>query len=786
MNTNGAEADQPYAAAVQVYCALGWPSVLPIPAPDSNGHNGKWPPPAGFTGRKARTPSADEMSAWANTKPAHNVALHMSENLAEVCDGDWIVGVDVDGYKGDPGKTGADTMTEAQRRWGELEPTWRSTSRVDDPVSGIYFYRVPAGIRLQDVIKFGELGLGNVEIVQPHHRYAITWPSIHGEGRRYMWLGPAAAMVDSPPAPAQITARLPQAWIDALQVLEDSAGIKTSTNGEVYDVDQAITSGPMTTRVVERLNQAISDCAGGSRHDAVRDHVLVVLRYGRQGDTGVKAALTALEEAFVDAITPDRGDRVARKEWHNLVYSKRVAEELAVDDIADVCVMEGPATDDSDSDSDIDVDEQPDAQEPVASIDQVLPGVEEDFWTSRQSLTDIYEGSLARMCSPWGVLVHCVARALAAVPPCITLPPLIGGPGSLNWFGAVVAKSGGGKGGATAVARDLVPYPITVRNLGSGEGLVDAYCCKQDDAHPTGRIESVMFLADEVDTVAVLGNRQGATLISVLRSAFFGETLGFSYRGNNSHLDEHSYRLTLVVSVQPGRAGWILGDAHGGTPQRFLWFPGSDARVTKTPPEWKYPVLRVPGDDAWPFAMQLTVPEETKELVLTERAKNARGEQDALDGHAVFSREKFALGLALLDGRAEMTSEDWRLSGIAAAVSDHTRRWALQEVRLVAEQEAVERGRQRGIANHAARQSEEQRERENANRVRAWIVAQLTAAGEAGMTEGELRKAAPNRDRSVIKALLGGLAQAGYVKKIDRLGHDRSDRWVVVADAASA
>jgi hypothetical protein len=781
MSTNGAEADQPYATAVQVYCALGWPSVLPIPAPDNNGHNGKWPPPAGFTGRKARAPSAEEMSGWADTKPAHNVALHLSESLAEVCGGDWVVGIDIDSY-GD--KKGGETIAEAEERWGPLPPTWRSTSRPDDAVSGIRGFLIPAGIRLAGIIEFPDLGLTHVEIVQPHHRYMVAWPSIHAEGRRYVWFGPDGTLSELPPEPTQM-ARLPQAWIDALQVPEDSAATKAAANGTTYDVADAITTGPMSERVAKRLNDAIADCQGGSRHDTVRDHVLVLLRYGRQGDTGVRAALTALEGAFVDAIAPDRGERVARKEWRNFTYSKRVAEELASDEIADVCVMEGPATDGGNSDDDLIVD-QPVEQPSVVSIDEVLPTLEEDFWTSRQSLTDIYDGALARMCSPWGVLVHCVARALATVPPCITLPPLIGGPGSLNWFGAVVAKSGGGKGGAAAVARDLVPYPITVRNLGSGEGLVDAYCCKQDDAHPTGRIESVMFLADEIDTVAVLGNRQGATLMSVLRSAFFGETLGFSYRGNNSHLDEHSYRLTLVVSVQPGRAGWILGDTHGGTPQRFLWFPGSDARVTKTPPEWKYPVLRVPGDDVWPFAMQLTVPEETKELVLTERAKNARGEQDALDGHAMFSREKFALGLALLDGRSEMTSEDWRLSGIAAAVSDHTRRWALQEVRLVAEQEAVERGRQRGIANHAARQSEEQRELENANRVRAWIIAQLTVAGQAGMTEGDLRRAAPNRDRSVIKALLDGLAQAGYVKKIDRLGHDRSDRWVVVADAASA
>ena len=61
------------------------------------------------------------------------------------------------------------------------------------------------------------------------------------------------------------------------------------------------------------------------------------------------------------------------------------------------------------------------------------------------------------MASPWAVLAYTAARALAQVRPGIMLPPLIGGPGSLNWFAAIAAASGGGKGAAIAAARHLVP-----------------------------------------------------------------------------------------------------------------------------------------------------------------------------------------------------------------------------------------------------------------------------------------------------------------------------------------
>lgn len=71
-----------------------------------------------------------------------------------------------------------------------------------------------------------------------------------------------------------------------------------------------------------------------SRHDATRDHVLALLRYGKQGDTGVLPALKTLQWVFVDTVRPDRpgGRDQAVEEFRNFIYADRVARLLAQPD----------------------------------------------------------------------------------------------------------------------------------------------------------------------------------------------------------------------------------------------------------------------------------------------------------------------------------------------------------------------------------------------------------------------------------------------------------------------
>src|SRR5688572_18309711 len=170
MATGGRDApmtDGPYAEAAPIYLESGW---HPLPVPWGK----KWPPPIGMTGHDGHPPTSHTIQMWC-TKPAFtdkargNICLVMS---------DEIIGVDVDHYGS---KLGGDTLAELEKRLGPLPATVVSTAR-DDKISGIRFYRVPAGR------KWKESAGKDIEIIQRVHRYAMAWPSIHDKlGTEYRW-----------------------------------------------------------------------------------------------------------------------------------------------------------------------------------------------------------------------------------------------------------------------------------------------------------------------------------------------------------------------------------------------------------------------------------------------------------------------------------------------------------------------------------------------------------------------------------------------------------------------
>jgi hypothetical protein len=389
---------------------------------------------------------------------------------------------------------------------------------------------------------------------------------------------------------------------------------------------------------------------------------------------------------------------------------------------------------------------QPAAADAAAML--CVEHLENGFWTARQSLDAVYTTALARMSSPWAVLAYTTARALAQVRPCITLPPLIGVCGSLNWFAAVVAISGGGKGAASAAARSLVPDDVMIRNLGSGEGIVQAYVINGDT------YESIMFNVDEIDTITALGARNASTLMSVVRSGFTGETLGFSYadKTKRAHLDAHTYRMTIVMAVQPERAGGLLDAAAGGTPQRIMWFPATDRRITADTP-WPPDPLTLPTPGEWQYPREIVLPAEAEQLIKAEHVKRHQGDGAALDGHALFCREKFAYALAVLDGRVEMTDEDWQLSGVAAAVSTHIRDQVVDLLQQGRRRDAAEAGALHGISQEAADNERQLARDARTHRVLRRLLANLDNA-DGVMTNKQLTNSIAYRDRPALQAAL--------------------------------
>ncbi|MGO9157334.1 bifunctional DNA primase/polymerase [Mycobacterium sp.] len=299
-----------YAAAVPLYTERGWVGVLPLPP------GKKKDPPKGYTGHTGKVPTPEQIARWGRTKPYGNIALRLP---------DTVIGIDVDAY-GD--KTGGRTLAEAQSRWGELPPTVRSTSR-EDGVSGIRLYRVPAGTVLPGVIKLtldDRTETGDIEIIQHHHRYVIARPSIHPEGRLYQWLDENGQPTDIPAV--DDAPDLPAGWLDGLAELAPgtnrttkateapSGGTQAEAETQVVQ-DGAVTEGAMSPRVLARLQEALAACYGPSRFDTVRDHVLALVRYGEQGEPGVRVAGAALREVYIAAVAEDRdgGEAAAAAEF---------------------------------------------------------------------------------------------------------------------------------------------------------------------------------------------------------------------------------------------------------------------------------------------------------------------------------------------------------------------------------------------------------------------------------------------------------------------------------------
>ncbi|AEV52057.1 primase/polymerase [Rhodococcus phage REQ1] len=296
-----------YADAFDEYWNKGWKSVLWLPK------GKKFPPPSGYTGYDAAIPSYPDVMAWAEDHPDANLGLRFPAE---------IVGLDVDAY-GE--KTGASTIAEAMKRYGLLPPTVRSTSRTDS-TSGIRLYRKPADIPLHTQIKFPGLTIGNVEVVQDHHRYCVSWPSIHPEGRMYEWRDEKGNVVPVPSI--DDLPELPRPWIEGLRK-ESHAEI--TAHRDPFEALRQLPQGKMSEKVGEALRRAKTelDCEPGSRHDVANVNVLRLLRLAEKGERGVTEALESLRSQFVE-MTRDRNTEFeANAEFDRMVYGQRGHDLLA-------------------------------------------------------------------------------------------------------------------------------------------------------------------------------------------------------------------------------------------------------------------------------------------------------------------------------------------------------------------------------------------------------------------------------------------------------------------------
>ena len=718
------EAD-PLTAAL-AYAAAGW-YVLPVRTDTKHPGSvvgGGWP---SLSSRDPKT-----IAGWFAGSD-HGIALHCGRSGAVV--------LDVDEFDNIPDDVIAAIET--------TQCPYQST-RTDQPGRGHYLLANDTGRRIGNGL--GKLATGNKwGEVRGANGVIIVAPSVHPEGGEYRWQRTG----DVPPIPDYLADALP----------DSTNPESTATDAEIEKFFATHTETTKPEALIGLTKALTAKLAGGhSCHMSTLGVLTDAMAEAAAGYYDARTATRALYPIYRDTVTTGTSTgRILTKTEAKLSYAGIIAWAIGQAD-----ANAGKARDRI-------ADKYPDNVMPVTAEEILGPpktslpleDIEGHFWESRDSLKLIHDAALSKMCAPWAVLACCVARTLALIPPDVVLPDVIGGVGSLNWFAAIVAKSGGGKGAANAVASQLVPGDILTRGAGSGEGMIEAYNRK---AEPQDHITAILFSVDEVDSIASMQARSGQTTMSVIRSGFSGETLGYSYRGRASEkVDAHSYRMTMTVSVQPERAGGLFNGAGGGTPQRFQWFPGRDKRIKVDRPTWPTDSTGqrccLPQVDlrSLPYG-GMSIPAEAEALILQAREESNSGSNDeALDGHAVYCREKFAYALAIMDGRTTMNSDDWKLSGIAQDVSDWCRLRAQNALANAEASMAAERGRLRGVEGYEAEISRSVVATDDIKRTLKWAVGKLQASDGQRMKKRDLTQASTGRYRAKLtEAMLSGV-EAGLI-----------------------
>ena len=410
----------------------------------------------------------------------------------------------------------------------------------------------------------------------------------------------------------------------------------------------------------------------------------------------------------------------------------------------------------------------------LALVHNQSPTVDpERIWDARPRLRHIHDFARAQMACPWATLGVVLTRVVAATTPQIALPDFIGSYGTLNLYLGLVGGSAAGKGTATSTAEDAVPVgPITKAGIGSGKGIVHLFM-RREKAEQVQHNNRALLDVPEVDTFAGLGRRSGNILLPELRKAWSGEALGATNADKDKTLnvDRHSYRLCLILGIQPTRVGVLLDDAGGGTPQRFLWLPAHDPDApSETPP-------RLPPQP-WtlsppPTSARRVVSANGIGLVILDvcggaedttraiRLAHLRGQGGDLDGHGNYTRLKVAGAFGLLDQRYSITEDDWTLSELIMAKSDATRATVMAEMAEATAQANAAKGKADAARAVITRTVLDDHD---VKRVGRTLLRKVGEAGRVGLSHAELRRVLPSRDRDYFEDAIERQIGAGMIE----------------------
>lgn len=402
------------------------------------------------------------------------------------------------------------------------------------------------------------------------------------------------------------------------------------------------------------------------------------------------------------------------------------------------------------------------------------PQLPSHFWDSRPALQHIRQLAWSRCAPADAVLYGTLARLSAMLHHGVRFDTGIG-KAAPNLFVAVCGASGAGKSTSADVVADSIDIPRYLQDgkfldgvgIGSGEGMAEAFMGTVEQE--TGEVDrkgepkvervrtqvrhNVYVVIDEGETLTKMIDRAGATIGPAVRSAWTGATLGQSNaRAETTRIvPRGEYAMGMLIGYQRDTAQALLSDIGPGTPQRFLWSYATDREIPDRPPRDPGPLPIELEFGFTPVTGTVEYADEIRDELWARKLSRSRGEVEdvELDSHEPLMRAKIAGLLAILDGRKEVTTDDWKLSLIvwetSCAVRDDLVAYGARQAQEDAERRA-EAARENAVRTAAEVGEVGARVDRLAHRLADKVVA------EAGMTSGAARRMFAHRDRALFEA----------------------------------
>ena len=655
-------------AAAIIKSGIGGVVLLP--------YGGKYPNAAGFQGGKNDRSKCDSMKVVRRVirngfsvydPPGSKNLVHHDTGGQAIRMADGVIGLDVDNWGG---KHGARQLAELEAKWGKLPPAYYLTSRGPDQPSRILLFRTVGGR------KYVANASADIEVIQPHHRYAVAPPSIHPDGRLYSLHQPDGWPVPWPDEMPDVSelAQLPAAWDDGL-----AAGT-AGDSGELLDYDAAVEllrkvgtadecdqTDKVTELWVERTNAGEPWESNGAKFSAyrtARDGVWAIINDCALGHEGAWYALEKLREPYFHA-GARKGQPEARlaDDWRRFVTEAIGKVNLDGERRPDKCASGDTGN---------------------GKNGRNLPG---ESWKYMPELEHIRQAAYSRGRSADSVLGVVRARMSAFAPVGLVFDVGLG-PSPITLFSALCGPPEAGKSASIQVGIDLLPEDQFGLDgtfagdlpLGSGEGIPEAYYAtvtEQSGNSKTKQVRKKMydqafFHEDEGQKLVKTMAKGGNIIAETIRSAWSGTQIGQKNARSESTriVNRGEYSIGNVIGFQPETIQGLLSkeEAASGTPQRFLYMNATDPNVPRSldeRPEWPGPLTI-----EWPD--KIIFPDHVCAEVWEANASGASGDSTAgnWSAHMYWMRLRIAAHLAILrnpkgETIAKVTDGDWEWSRVA-------------------------------------------------------------------------------------------------------------------------